>query len=634
MEQDREHRRAARVLFASLVIVFGLQSMRFLFASLAWYLRDTVGIGVLDLIPIALAPFLLAAVLPIAARWVGFRNALTIGVFLLIAARLLNQIASDPGLELWFAAGATLAFVGLLPFLLTLGRSAIVAGVLIGIAIDSGIKGLGMSLDLAYQPGWRPVVAVAALGAALAWAFSALGGVRVQGVGWRSGLPLLGLAPFLFIQMLLLQNQGWTSAVTGVSGPTAQLRIAILNVVAIYLAHRLAGNRVVFIVSLALLVVTVIAAEGSAGLYNVLSVLAIPAAALVWAGIVPEPGTDRLGIASTYLIASATVFLIFGLAYYVPLDMSLGFEGAAVRIAAGIGVGILGLAALPNIPSFPAIGRADWLLAGVVAVLPIVAFISAAAVETTEKAELDEPIRFVSYNIHSAFNPSGTLDLDAIAQVIEDTRADVVGLQELPRGRLLSGNTDMLTLLQLELGFEHVAYFGTTDPVWGNAVLSRYPIVAVETDYLPKVGTPMQRGSLGATIRAGDREILVISTHLQHVNDSDLHDTDPEADLLPVHQEQIAEILEAWSGRQPAVLLGDFNARPDWAQIGILLDAGWLDVWDEAGVGDGFTSNSVDPRYRIDYIFHTGDMAATDAGVIQSLASDHLAVVADLVFEG
>ncbi len=52
--------------------------------------------------------------------------------------------------------------------------------------------------------------------------------------------------------------------------------------------------------------------------------------------------------------------------------------------------------------------------------------------------------------------------------------------------------------------------------------------------------------------------------------------------------------------------------------------------WVEAGRGDGFTANARDPRYRIDYVFHTADLEASDAGVIRSEASDHFPVVVDL----
>ena len=633
MDQDREQLRILRTLFAALVVVFGLQSMRFLFGSLSWYLRDTLGIGVLDLIPIAFAPFLLASLIPILARWVGPRRVLLLATSLLVVARLVNQIATDPAADFWSSSVATMTFVGLLPLLFGLGRSALVGGVLLGLAIDSGIRGLGLSLDLAYQPGWRAVVAVVAVSVGIAWAYNGIGDVEKAGVRWSAGFPLIAIAPFLFVQMLLLQSQGWTSAVTGVSGPTAQLRIALLNVVAVYLAYRLAGNRALFAVCLGLVVVTILAAEGDALVYNLLTLLAIPAAGVVFAGLVPESDSPKIGVSSFYLIAAASLFLVFGLAYYVPLDMNLGFDAPAVRIGAAILLALLGGLALVRLPHSSSLGRIDWLFAGGAALLPVLAFLTALGIETESAVDGSDPIRFVSYNVHSGFNIDGELDVSAIAQVIADTRADVVGLQEVPRGQLLSANVDLLTLLQLELGFEYVAFFGTTDSAWGNAILSRFPIADVDTDYLPRVGTPMRRGYLGAIIETGDRDILVISTHLQHVNDSSVHDEDPEGDLLPVHTEQINTILEEWGGVSPAVLMGDFNARPDWAQIEMVEVAGWVDSWAEAGTGDGFTSNSADPMHRIDYIFHTPDMTAVDAGVILSTASDHFPVVADLSFE-
>lgn len=633
MDREREQHRIARTLFAALVIVFGLQSMRFLFGSLSWYLRDTLGIGVLDLIPIAFAPFLLAGLVPLLVKWIPFQRLLVSATSLLVVARLVNQLATEPLVDFWASSVATLVFVGLLPLLLGLGRSALVGGVLVGIAIDSAIKGLGLSLDLAYQPGWRSVVAVLALGLGIAWAYNNMGALEKAGARPVASISLLGLGPFLFIQMLLLQSQGWTSAVTGVSGPTAQLRIAILNVIAVYLAYRLAGNRTAFALCLGLVFLAVLAAEGDGTVYNILSLLAIPAAGVVWAGLVPQPDGAQTGASSFYLIAGASLFLAFGLAYYVPLDMNLGFDAPAVRIAAAVALAALGAVAVTRHQADFLAGQSDWVFAAGAALLPVLAFFTALGVDTVSANGAERPIRFVSYNVHSAFDIDGNLDVASIAQVIDDTRADVVGLQEVPRGQLLSANIDLLTLLQLELGFEHIAFFGTTDPVWGNAILSRYPIIDVGTDYLPRVGTPMRRGYLGALLAVGDLEILVISTHLQHVNDSDVHDEDPEADLLSVHTEQINVILEQWGGQTPAVLMGDFNARPKWAQIAMITSAGWVDTWVEAGSGDGFTSNSVDPRYRIDYIFHTSDITADDVGVIQSTASDHFAVVADLSFE-
>ncbi|MDH3463294.1 MAG: endonuclease/exonuclease/phosphatase family protein [Acidimicrobiia bacterium] len=633
MNETTEHRRLARLVLSALVFVLGYQSMRFLFASLTWYLRDTLGIGVINLIPISLAPFILGALVPIVSRFVGVKPALWSSAVVLMAARLVIQVSGAPSVDYWAASIATLAFVGSLPLLMCLGREAWAGGLILGLVLDSAIKGLGLSLDLAYQPGWRSVVAVGAISGAVAWALPRVGRVDRRGPGFRGGLQMLGVAPYLFLQLLIFQPQGWSSAVTGIPGEFTQFFIAILNVGALVLASRFRGGRLAFLTSLAIVAAAAIAAEAAGAGFGVLLALAIPLSGIVLAGMIPEPETEALGASGVLLVLASVVFLVFGLAYYLPLDLSLGFDQSSVRLASAAFLVVFGLIGLRRMPLQPILGGSDWMFGAAAAVLPAAALVIAIGADTAPAPDPDAPIRFMSYNVHSAFNVEGNLDVEGIARVIEDSRADVVGLQEVPRGRLLSGTTDLLTLLEQRLGFEHIAFFGTTDPVWGNAILSRYPIVEIGTDYLPLVGTPMRRGFLGATIDIGGEEVLVISTHLQHVNDSDVHDEDPEGDLYPVHREQIATILANWGGVSPAVLMGDFNARPEWAQIGLILESGWVDSWAEAGTGDGFTSNAADPRFRIDYVFHTQDLAAVDAGVIQSTASDHFPVVVDLTFE-
>lgn len=622
--------RILRSLFGAVVFVLGAQSIRFLFGSLTWYLRDTVGLGVIDLIPIALAPFVAGIALPIASRWLTVRGALWAGTWLLVIARTLNQISDSPPIDFWMAAAGTMAFVGLLPLMLSMGRSALVGGLLLGLAIDSAIRGMGLSLDLAYQSGIGPLVGVVAICVAAIYVLWACPPIDRKGVGWRDGGLLMGVAPLLFFEMLILQNQGWTSEAAGIGGSQAQLRIALLNVITLIAVTWLERNRGAVVGALVVLVVALVAAEGDQLLFNMLSLLAIPAAGLVWASLVPDPEEHGVVGSATYLVGGMVLFVILGLAYYVPIDMDLGFTQAQVRMAAAVLLALFGLGGAITVPATrPGMPHQAWAFAALASALPLLGFFLATrSIESVDAAE--EPIRYLTYNIHSSYDTSGRFDIDAIAAVIEDSRATVVGLQETPRGQLISGVSDQVTLLQQRLGFEHVAFFGTTDPTWGNAVLSRFPITSVEKAYLPQVGTPLRRGYLGTTLRVGERNLLFISTHLQHVNDRELHDQDPEADLYPVHHEQIATILDQWDSRQPAVMVGDFNARPDWKQVQEILDAGWVDSWDEAGVGDGFTANAADPRYRIDYIFHTPDLVADDAGVIESQASDHFPVAADI----
>lgn len=625
-----ESGRNLRILLAALVVVFGAQSIRFLFGSISWYLRDTVGLGVPSLIPIALAPFALAFLIPTLSRWLSLRGALWGGMLLLVLARSLNQISTDPAVGLWTSALATMAFVGLLPLLLSTGRSTLVAGVLLGIALDTAIRGMGLSLDVGYQTGLAPLVVVVASSLAALYLLWVSPTMERQGVTWGSGGLLVGIGPFLFIQFLILQNQGWTSQAAGIGGPEAQLRIALLNVVALFVVARLERSKAMMLPALAVVVATTVVAEGATLAFNLLSLVAVPAAALVWASMVPDTEERGPEASSVYLILGMVLFVALGLAYYVPLDLDVGFTQSQARLGVAVVLALFGLGGILSRPTTrPSATSQVWAFAALATVLPLFGFFAARGAIEPSDAD-DWPVRVMTYNIHVGYDTAGNFDIDSIAQVIEDSGASVVGLQELSRGWLIGGMADKLVLLQERLGFEHVAFFGTADPTWGNAVLSRFPITSVERVSLPLEGTLIRRGYLGVTLEIGDDEVLFISTHLQHVNDPSVHDEDPESDLYPVHHSQIGVIIREWGGRQPAILVGDFNARPGWRQLTELLEAGWVDAWEVAGIGDGFTSPANDPSYRIDYVFYTPDLVALTAGIIDSQASDHLPVIAEL----
>ncbi|MFP4073407.1 MAG: endonuclease/exonuclease/phosphatase family protein [Actinomycetota bacterium] len=618
-------------LLTALVFLLGIEMARFHLGSLGWYQRDTLGIGALDLIPIALAPLVAGLLLPVLSRWVSLRYSLLLGVVVLAGARIANQAIHDPAVDHWTSGIAVAALVGLLPLLLSLGREMLVTGVLAGITLDAAIKGLGSTLDLAYRPGAMPLVATVALGAAVVYLAVAVPEPIRAGPRWGRATTLLGLGPYLFVQYQVLQSPGWVSEMTSVSAGLVAVAITILNIVALWAAQRFDGSRAVQALAVLIVTAAIAFAEGPAPVFTVLVILAIPAAGVVWAALVPDtPGTSVAPAAIT-LTFGMVLFLMVGFAYFLPLDLNLGFSQAQARIGGAVLLLALGLVAtLARRPVAIAVPDGMPLLVPLAVLLPLVGLIGT---RTMPEPPDTGPVRFMAYNLHQAFGTGGEMDVAAIAEVIEESGATVVGLQEVARGGLLNANTDLIHLLGDRLGWEHIAFFGTTDPVWGNAILSRYPLGDVERHLLPRVGTPYQRGYLAAPVATPEGEVLFISTHLQHINDSDVHDEDPEGDLYPVHHEQLAVVIEEWDGRQPAVLVGDLNARPGWRQVEELLDAGWVDSWAEAGSGDGFTSNAADPQHRIDYVFHTRDMTAAGVEVIASQASDHFAVVADIAVE-
>ena len=618
-------------LLTALVFLFGIEMARFHFGSLGWYQRDTLGIGAIDLIPIALAPLIAGILLPILSRWISLRYSLMLGVVVLAGARIANQAIHDPAVDHWTSGVALAALVGLLPLLLSLGREMLVTGVLAGIILDAAIKGLGSTLDLAYRPGVMALVATVALGVAAVYLAGAVPEPTRSGPRWGRAMILLGLGPYLFVQYQVLQSPGWIAEMTSMSTGVVALVITALNVAALWAAQRFGGSRAVQALAVVVVAAAVVFAEGPAPVFAVLVVLAIPAAGVVWAGLVPDtPGTS-IAPAAVALTVGMVLFLMIGFAYFLPLDLDLGFSQAQARIGGAVLLFALALVAtLARRPVAIAVPDGMPLLVSLALALPLVGLVGAG---TMSEPSDTGPVRYMAYNLHQSFGTGGEMDVGAIAEVIDESGATVVGLQEVARGGLLNANTDLVYLLGDRLGWEHIAFFGTTDPVWGNAILSRYPLGEVEQRLLPRVGTPYQRGYLAVPVDTPEGEVLFISTHLQHINDPDFHDEDPEADLYPVHHEQLAVIIDQWDGRQPAVLVGDLNARPGWLQVEELLDAGWVDSWAEGGAGDGYTANAADPQHRIDYVFHTPDMSTVGVEVIESQASDHFAVVADITVE-
>ena len=97
-------------------------------------------------------------------------------------------------------------------------------------------------------------------------------------------------------------------------------------------------------------------------------------------------------------------------------------------------------------------------------------------------------LRILTYNIHSAYNSQGAQDPEAIARVIEASGADAVALQEVSRGWLLDGSTDLATFLARRLKMQ-VLFQGTADPARRSAHVGAY-------------GSQLSRRSRSATRRS------------------------------------------------------------------------------------------------------------------------------------
>jgi len=227
------------------------------------------------------------------------------------------------------------------------------------------------------------------------------------------------------------------------------------------------------------------------------------------------------------------------------------------------------------------------------------------------------PLRLMTFNIHHGEGLDARLDLERIAQVIRDANADIVGLQEVDRGVERTDRRDLLKELSDLTGLRYA--FGKNIDLqggdYGNALLSRFPIVSEGNRALEPIGGGEQRGVLQTVLDVAGRRVLVLTTHFDHRRDSAQR---------PRSAEQMVEMVTQW-GDGPVVMLGDFNDVPG-SEAHRTLTAIATDAWAAVGKGDGLTIPVQSPTRRIDWVLLRG-LTPVEARVIQTDGSDHLPVL-------
>src|SRR3989304_9369308 len=113
-----ESQRLLGWLLPAMVLSQGLQLLRVFSPSLAWYLRDTVGLSSLRLLPYAFGTFLVGYAAVWVRRALGSSRALWLtggGVGLI---RLAEQGPRSPAVDLWLSLAGVAAFLLFLPVFL------------------------------------------------------------------------------------------------------------------------------------------------------------------------------------------------------------------------------------------------------------------------------------------------------------------------------------------------------------------------------------------------------------------------------------------------------------------------------------------------------------------------------------
>lgn len=244
----------------------------------------------------------------------------------------------------------------------------------------------------------------------------------------------------------------------------------------------------------------------------------------------------------------------------------------------------------------------------------------------TNPANSPQRITVVSYNIHHGEGIDGRLDLERIAAVIRETGADLVSLQEVDQSVSRSANVDQPQAFAKLLEM-HVAFGGNIDlqgGKYGNAVLSRFPIVGSKNHLLPNTGGGEQRGILEVDVELPQGgQLKFLATHLDHRSD-------------PAQRLDSAKFINqafTTKTKYPVCLTGDLNAVPDSSVLDV-----FKKHWTLAENQNGPTIPVDTPKHKIDYIL-VGS-AAPSSGIHlhevesrvldEAVASDHRAILSVL----
>lgn len=265
-----------------------------------------------------------------------------------------------------------------------------------------------------------------------------------------------------------------------------------------------------------------------------------------------------------------------------------------------------------------------WLL--VVFPLLLISFISAC----NEANEQGDELRIMSFNI-----AAGHGAIDGIVSIIEKYNPDILALQEVDVHWSERSNFENQAKYLGEALNRHY-YFGEIYSVeavnndestrqYGLAFLSKDPIVYKENHLLTRLSTQTQEpeltvlpGFIEITVEIEGQQVHVFNTHLDYRSDPALR--------LTQTNEMIGIMKNV---DKPVILTGDLNASPGAEEISSLFD-NLKDAWiieDD----HGYTFPADQPDRRIDYILHSDHFEVLDAFVVDTRASDHRPVVADIM---
>ena len=246
------------------------------------------------------------------------------------------------------------------------------------------------------------------------------------------------------------------------------------------------------------------------------------------------------------------------------------------------------------------------------------------------RSRLPGVIRIMTYNTHSCIGMDGKISPERIARVISRYQPDVVALQELDVGRRRTEHVDQAHIIAEYLKMEYSFHpsFYVEEELYGNAILSRFPMRLIKADILPSLERPRPlepRGALWASIDFHGVEVRVINTHLG---------LNKKERVRQVEELLGTKWLGTGSAEEPTILCGDFNFLPSSPAYKMLCQ-NLVDAQRQIGnQRPKMTFSGRFPSARIDHVFvdHSVKVLRVETPTTELIrtASDHLPLIVDL----
>lgn len=245
--------------------------------------------------------------------------------------------------------------------------------------------------------------------------------------------------------------------------------------------------------------------------------------------------------------------------------------------------------------------------------------------------QAERNLRVVTFNMGSGRDVEGHIDLPATAELLVQADADIIGLQEVDRYFSKRSNfEDQVSWLSERLNM-YAAYGpnidwlaaeeGQPNRQYGNAVLSKYPIISYKnhllTSFPNEQGVNEPRGVLETVIDFDGTSIAFLNTHFS---------LDKQEQNVGV--EELVEVT-ARLAKKPVLIVGDFNMAPHEKPMKRLLSHFKPALHPDMHYPTTYSRDEVKGT-RLDYILSNRHWKSKLVAVLPTKLSDHFPVLAEM----